>query len=103
MQNLHMMPSFNDIWMFETDRMTWTKLEGSGIPPKKRMAHASAFLGSLMLIHGGYNNEGKIILDDFNLFDIEEHKWVRTRVIMNGKVIESDAQYGSTIDTEDSD
>lgn len=38
-QNLHMMPSFNDIWMFDTERMLWSKLEGSGIPPKKRMGH----------------------------------------------------------------
>ena len=56
-----------------------------------------------MLVHGGYNCESKLILDDFNLFDVEEHKWIKTRVLMNGKVIESDAQYGSTIDTEDSD
>lgn len=56
-----------------------------------------------MLIHGGYSSEGKITLGDFNLFDIELHKWIRTRVIMNGKVLESEAQYGSTIDSENSD
>jgi len=82
-----MMPSFNDIWMFDTASMMWTKLEGSGIPPKKRMGHVSAVLGSLMLIHGGYNCEGKVHLDDFNLFDIEEHNWVKTRVLMNGKEV----------------
>lgn len=60
-------------------------------------------LGSLMLIHGGYSTEGRIQLDDFNLFDVEEQKWIKARVIMNGKVIESDAQYGSTIDTDDDD
>ena len=103
MPNLHMMPSFNDIWCFDTDKDTWTKLEGSGIPPKKRMFHTASCLGSLMLIHGGYSSEGKIILGDFNLFDIEVHKWIKTRVIMNGKVIESEAQYGMTIDSEDSD
>ena len=43
------------------------------------------------------------MLDDFNLFDIEEHKWLRTRVIQNGKEIVSDSAYGTTIDTEDSD
>ena len=83
--------------------MLWSKLEGSGIPPKKRMGHVSSMLGCLMLVHGGYNCESKLVLDDFNLFDAEEHKWINTRVIMNGKVIESDAQYGSTIDTDDSD
>lgn len=87
-KNLHMRPSFNDIWMFDTRRCAWNKLEGSGIPPKKRMAHCSAMMGSLMLLHGGYNCEGKICLDDFNLFDVELHKWVKTRVIMNGKIVE---------------
>lgn len=116
LKNLHMMPSYNDIWeldtqfckfhtkqTFDTVSQTWTKLEGSGIPPKKRMGHVSAMLGSLMLIHGGYNSEGRIQLDDFNLFDVEDQKWIGARVIMNGKVIASDAQYGATIDTEDDD
>ena len=91
MPNLHMMPSFNDIWTFDTEKILWEKLEGSGIPPKKRMYHTASCLGSLMLIHGGYSSEGKITLSDFNLFDIEVHKWVKTRVLMNGKVIESEA------------
>lgn len=99
--NLHMMPSFNDIWMFETHNLMWTKLEGSGIPPKKRMYHTSAVFGSLMLIHGGYSSEGKIALSDFNLFDIEVHKWIKAKVIMNGKVVEAEAQYGSSIDYDD--
>lgn len=89
MPNLHMIPCFNDIWFYETDQNLWQKLEGSGIPPKKRMSHAASVLGSLMLIHGGYSCEGKITLADFNLFDIEVHKWIRTRIIMKGKVIES--------------
>ena len=42
-------------------------------------------------------------MDDFNLFDMEDHKWVKTRVIMNGKVVESDALYGGTLDSDDSD
>ena len=62
-----------------------------------------AMMGSLMLIHGGYNCESKLTLPDFQLFDIEEHKWIRTRVMMNGKVIESEAGYGGTIDSDDSD
>ena len=37
------------------------------------------------------------------MFDMEDHKWVKTRVIMNGKVVESDALYGGTLDSDDSD
>ena len=103
MPNLKMMPSYNDIWKFDTERTMWEKLEGSGIPPKKRMSHVMAMMGSLMLVHGGYNCESKLTLPDFQLFDIEETKWIKTRVMMNGKVIESEAGYGGTIDSEDSD
>lgn len=98
-----MIPCFNDIWIFETRTLAWSKLEGSGIPPKKRMNHAASILGSLLLIHGGYNNEGTIVYSDFNLFDIEENKWIKTRVIIKGKVIDSEAVYGSTVETDDSD
>ena len=67
------------------------------------MSHVMAMMGSLMLIHGGYNCESKLTLPDFQLFDIEEQKWIKTRVMMNGKVIESEAGYGGTIDSDDSD
>ena len=52
-----------------------------------------------MLIHGGFNCEGKITLDDFCLFDIEAEAWVSTRVVnkQDGKVIESGALYGHHI------
>ena len=67
------------------------------------MQHAAATLGSLMLIHGGYNNEGKLQLSDFNLFDIEKNIWIKTRVVMNGKTLESEALYDLSIDSDNSE
>ena len=40
------------------------------------MNHVSALYGCLMLIHGGYTTENKQTLSDFNLFDMEDRKWV---------------------------
>ena len=56
------------------------------------------------MIHGGYNTESKIMLDDFNLFDLDFKRWLKTRVIMNGQLIETGIVYGEkTIESSDSD
>ena len=91
---LNMRSSFNDIWTFDLKTLQWTKRETLGYPPKKRMMHASSLLGSLMLVHGGVNPEGKIVLDDYNLYDIESNRWLKAKVTMNGVPVESHAHYG---------
>ena len=95
MSKLKMRSSYNDIWVFDTRQLRWIKREGSGIPPKKRMSHAFSIAGSLMMIHGGMNTEAKIVLDDFNLYDLELNHWLKVKVMLNGNVIESDAKYGT--------
>ena len=84
MQKLKMRSSFNDIWVFDTKLLKWFKKEGSGIPPKKRMQHAATILGSLKMIHGGINTESKLVLDDFNLFDLDINRWVKVKITMDG-------------------
>ena len=49
----------------------------------------------LKSIHGGMNTEAKIVLDDFNLYDLDINQWIRVKVMLNGQVIESDAKYGT--------
>ena len=44
-----------------------------------------------MVVHGGFSTEGKIMLDDFNLFDIEMNRWVETDLTMNGQKVKSEA------------
>ena len=48
------------------------------------MNHAAGLLGCVMLVHGGFSTEIKRVLDEFSLFDIEQLKWVETRVFING-------------------
>jgi hypothetical protein len=56
--------------------------------PRKRMNHTASVMGSLMLVHGGFNTESKKVLDDFNLFDLEMMKWIDTRVYSDNKRID---------------
>lgn len=56
-------------------------IDGKGIAPKRRMHHAEAVLGGVMLIMGGINTEAKTVLDDFNLFDFCSETWLETRII----------------------
>lgn len=45
-------------------------------------------MGSVMLVHGGFNTEQKKVLNDVGLFDIDTHKWINTRVYHNGERID---------------
>ena len=108
MANLGMARSFNDVWLFDTVTSSWSELTCVN-PPIKRTQHVVALLDTIMLIHGGFNCEGKFTLDDFCLFDVEEQAWIQTYVVngQDGKVIESSALYGhhkgSTSDSSDTD
>ena len=59
-----------------------------GNVPKKRMQHAAACMGGIMLLMGGFSTEAKVILDDYNLFDFQSESWlkVRTTKATDGKV-----------------
>lgn len=48
-----------------------------------------------MMTHGGFSTEGRIMLDDFNLFDFELGKWLNVSVKMDGQEVVSDATYGA--------
>jgi N-acetylneuraminic acid mutarotase len=62
--------TFNDLWIWDTfTDQKWDKIESFGISPLKRMGHAGDTLGGVMLVHGGFNTEAKVVLDDFNLYD----------------------------------
>ena len=87
MPSLHITRSFNDVWEFDVASATWTDISGRK-PPTKRTQHVSGLLGSIMLVHGGYNCEGKVTLNDFCLFDIEDRIWIKTAItnLQNKKV-----------------
>ena len=95
MPSVKMRASYNDLWSFDTQIEQWNQLEPKGLAPKKRMNHVTCRLGCIMLTHGGFSTEGKIMLDDFNLYDIELQRWLNVVVTMNGHEVKSDAQYGA--------
>ena len=73
---------FNDLWVFDTEskEKLWKLCNEKGFVPKKRMYHASATIGCVMLVMGGFNTEAKVVLDDFNLFDFRLNAWVNVQM-----------------------
>lgn len=65
--------SFNDLWIWNSkscdSKKGWRKISEKGSAPKKRMQHAAACMGGIMLVMGGFSTEAKVVLDDYNLFD----------------------------------
>jgi hypothetical protein len=49
--------------------------------PKKRIYHASACIGGLMLVFGGVNTETGNVLDDYNIFDFISETWLKVRTV----------------------
>ena len=59
-------------------------MEENKYTPVQRMGHASATLGAVLLIHGGYNTEQRKYKNDITLFDMKQQKWIRTLVCRKG-------------------
>jgi hypothetical protein len=80
--SISMRIGFNDLWTFGTESKEkgWNLSNEKGFVPKKRMYHASATLGCVMLVMGGVNPEAKVVLDDFNLFDFRLNAWVSVQM-----------------------
>lgn len=76
--------SYNDLHVFDTTTNRWLHEPDLENIPRKRMNHAAGLLGCVMLVHGGFSTEAKRALDEYSLFDIEQMKWVETRVYING-------------------
>lgn len=45
------------------------------------MYHASAVLGGVQLVMGGFNTEAKVVLDDFHLFDFGVESWIKVNTV----------------------
>jgi hypothetical protein len=53
------------------------------------MNHVAGTMGSLMLIHGGYNTEEIVkVLEDFCLFDLELNQWVSVGITSDALELE---------------
>ena len=92
-QEIGLRMSFNDLWIWDSKATSkrWVKIDDKGVVPKKRMQHAAASLGGIMLVMGGLNTEAKIVLDDFNLYDFQTENWLKVRMAKekDGKIFTS--------------
>jgi len=69
----------NDMWKYSLEENKWTCCQCYGCPPQPRSFHASAAVGSRLIIHGGrgVNNQH---FDDFNIFDIDTNQWLQPAI-----------------------
>lgn len=72
--------------MFDIITRYWKKLEGGGIAPSPRAAHASSSLEVLQLVvYGGATGGGSLASDDLYLYDLrsgeEAANWMIVPVV----------------------
>lgn len=87
-----------DTYIFEILNKKWTKLEGGGITPAPRAAHASTSVDTLqMVVYGGATGGGSLASDDLYLLDLrngeKKAQWMIVPVV--GKT--PGRRYGHTI------
>jgi len=79
----------NDLHVFNTDTLTWTKIQGKGTPPSPRSGHSCVALGSMIYFFGGAQWNAKLNKwnsksNEIFMFDTIETKWTKINAL--GKV-----------------
>ncbi|CAG9320205.1 unnamed protein product [Blepharisma stoltei] len=64
---------YNDLWAFDVMKEKWSLTNPTGDVPPKRYGYASAVNADVMLVWGGYGQEG--YLNDGYLYDISSKQW----------------------------
>ncbi|CAG9320198.1 unnamed protein product [Blepharisma stoltei] len=64
---------YNDFWAFNVMKEEWSLINSQGQVPSKRYGYASAVNADIMLVWGGYSQEG--YLNDGYIYDITSEKW----------------------------
>ena len=76
LKSIKMRLCLNDLYIFDVNQNRWDKINDQPNTPKSRMGHVSQIYGSMMLVQGGFSTDTKQTLSDFNLFDLDEKKWI---------------------------
>lgn len=61
----------DELFVFDTQSRTWSKVRGTGIPPVGRYGHSATQIGKKIIFFGGFN--GTRYLNDLFLFDTRIH------------------------------
>lgn len=79
-----LVPSFNDLWEFNTRTETWSQVQCSGLLPEERDAHCATVVGDNMFIFAGFRKpdewdrakelSGTFINDAF-VFNFADNTW----------------------------
>ena len=65
---------FNDLYSFDVDTMSWTKIEEpQGTPPARRSGHTTFGVRHQLLVYGGWNSGATF--DDLFVYDTTKNAW----------------------------
>ncbi len=70
--------TFSDLRLFSLDQQHWVEQDFSRdgkMENKKRVYHAAAVLGGMLVVHGGYNAEENYLYNQIEIFDFQYKKW----------------------------
>jgi len=76
--------AYNDIWMFDSVKMSWKELETKGKKPTARRGCSSWLVGDDLYVFGGFaqqGDEGMIYYDDMFRFDITKSEWTEVEQV----------------------
>jgi serine/threonine protein kinase len=71
----------NELWTWDMDDRTWTKIQTSGEPPLARTEHTMCAVGKCLYLHGGQRFGSYI--DDMLTFDTEQNVWKSVEISPN--------------------
>ena len=89
---------FNDLWSFDFNEFKWTKIIPQGKTPCARDGHLSAIINNkYMMIYSGLNDKDEVI-NDIDLLDLEQKKWVECEKINMNLIENRDGQSFAFLD-----
>eukprot|EP01123_Difflugia_compressa_P010709 TRINITY_DN3994_c0_g1_i1.p1 TRINITY_DN3994_c0_g1~~TRINITY_DN3994_c0_g1_i1.p1 ORF type:complete len:633 (+),score=148.45 TRINITY_DN3994_c0_g1_i1:128-2026(+) len=79
---------YNTLYVFESETLTWTKIEPRGIPPERRCGHSASVVDGKIWIFGGrtkvkkgglFDSEGAGVMykNDLHCYDPTTNEWYR--------------------------
>lgn len=70
--------SFNDLFSYDVNEHTWTKIETDSKPPEARGGHSMFWVETKLYIYGGWNNEYQY--ENIYHFDVESGEWYEPEI-----------------------
>eukprot|EP01087_Luapelamoeba_hula_P001019 TRINITY_DN1077_c0_g1_i1.p1 TRINITY_DN1077_c0_g1~~TRINITY_DN1077_c0_g1_i1.p1 ORF type:complete len:645 (+),score=109.47 TRINITY_DN1077_c0_g1_i1:256-2190(+) len=68
---------YNDMWILDTERWSWTQPKITGTPPVARHGHSATLVNDEMIVVGGWGSyfDLNVFFNDVHSFNVKTHTW----------------------------